>query len=211
MSSLNRNTIALFPNNPHTFIRASLLLIAVAGVMVSWASTTRADDLRDTQKTDSDAIKIVTSALGLEAWTKYSANPRAVGYGWASALGFEASYYDLGDSKFAKNRVLENNASEDVGRRVDVKLAVDLSTPITPGARVYSRVGVYLWDVDVNYNRSTREFNSSREGNSGLMGVGAALKVQDARLSFEYERLALGATADNRDPQRILMHVSSQF
>jgi len=187
------------------------LLLIVTGLIVCLVSSVRAADFRDDDKHDSDAIQIVTRALGLEELAQYSANSRAVGYGWANALGIEASYYDLGDSKFAKRAALDNNTENELGRRVDVKLAVDLSTPLAPRARLYSRVGVYLWDVDINYNRSARESNSLREGNSGMIGMGAALAVDGARLSFEYERLNPGAASDNRDPQRILMHVSSKF
>lgn len=214
MNSSNSNNLAVSAVDQDTHrdgpMLASLLAIFL-GLVVCLVSPVRAEDLRDDKKHGSDAIQIVTSVLGLEQLTRYSANPQAVGYAWPNSVGVEASYYDLGDSKFAKGRVLENNAAEDVGRRVNVKVAVDMSTPLAPGARLYSRVGVYLWDLDINYNRSTREFNSAGEGNSGLVGIGAALAIDGARLSFEYERLSAISTNDNRDPQRILMHVSSKF
>lgn len=192
-------------------ITLASLMFAFLGLVICLISPVRAEDLRSNEKQNSDAIQIVTSALGLERLTKYSANPRAVGYAWANAVGVEASYYDMGDSKFAKGRVLDNGTTEDIGRRVDMKLAVDLSTPVADGTRVYSRLGMYLWDVDFNYNRASRDFNSSGNGNSSLMGVGAMFAVDGGRLSFEYERLAFNQTSENRDPQRILLHVSSKF
>lgn len=160
---------------------------------------------------DRNAIEIVTTAFGLSRLTQYSANRNALGVAWARYFGMEASYFDLGNSKFAKSRVAENDAAENVGGRIDLKLAVDLSARLGAGSRLYSRVGVYVWDVDVNYNRVTNKWDASRGGNSQMVGVGAAYGEAAMRVSVELEQLNANSAITHRDQQRLLFNVSSKF
>jgi len=160
---------------------------------------------------DRNAVEIVTTAFGLERLTQYSANRNAVGVAWADYFGMEASYFDLGDSKFNKRRAVNSEFVEDIGGRIDLKLAVDFSAQLSGRSRVYSRVGVYLWDVDVNYNRVTHELEASRGGNSRMVGVGAAYGEEAMRVSVELEQVNANSIADSRDQQRLLLNLSSKF
>ena len=76
---------------------------------------------------------------------------------------------------------------------------------------MYSRVGVYLWDVDVNYNRVTHELDASRGGNSRMVGVGAAYGEDAMRVSVELEQVNANPVVESRDQQRLLLNVSSKF
>ena len=131
---------------------------------------------------DHNSIEIVTTAFGLERLNEYSANRNALGVAWANYFGLEASYFDLGDSKFIKRQATGSEFVENVGGRIDLKLAMDFSAPLSGRTRVYSRVGVYLWDVDVNYNRATHQLDASRGGNSRMVGIGAASRPRLARV-----------------------------
>lgn len=160
---------------------------------------------------DRNAVEIITSAFGLEQLTQYSANRNALGIAWADYLGVEASYFDLGDSKYNKRRAASSEFVEDIGGRIDLKLAMDFSAPLNGRSRLYSRVGVYFWDVDVNYNRVTHELDTSRGGNSRMVGVGAAYGEQAMRISVELEQVNTDPIVNNRDQQRLLLNVSSKF
>lgn len=160
---------------------------------------------------DGNAVEIVTTAFGLERLTQYSANRNALGVAWADYFGVEASYFDLGDSKFNKHRAASSEFAENVGGRIDLKLAMDFSAPVSGHSRLYSRVGMYLWDVDVNYNRVTHEWDASRGGNSRMVGIGAAYGEDAMRISVELERVNANQNIDNRDQQRVLLNVSSRF
>ncbi|MBI3774509.1 MAG: hypothetical protein HY273_02975, partial [Gammaproteobacteria bacterium] len=155
---------------------------------------------------DRNAVEIVTTAFGLERLTQYSANRNALGMAWADHFGMEASYFDLGDSKFNKRRAVNSEFVEDVGGRIDLKLAIDFSAPLSASSRLYSRVGVYLWDVDVNYNRVTHELDASRGGNSRMVGVGAAYGEAAMRVSVELEQVNANPVTDSRDQQRLLLN-----
>ncbi len=168
---------------------------------------------KDSERTgvDHNAVEIVTTAFGLERLTQYSANRNALGVAWAQFFGMEASYFDLGDSKFAKRRPVSGELVENVGGRIDLKLAVDFSAPLGGRSRLYSRVGMYLWDVDVNYNRVTHQLDTSRGGNSRMVGVGAMYGEDAMRISVELEQVNANPLADARDQQRLLLNVSSKF
>lgn len=160
---------------------------------------------------DRNAIEIVTTAFGLEQLTHYSANQNALGVAWAEYFGMEASYFDLGSSKYSKRRVGSGDPSENVGGRIDLKLALDFTARVSGRSRLFSRFGVYLWDVDVNYNRTTNQLDASRGGNSGMVGVGAAYGEEAMRVSVELEQINAASTADSRDQQRLLLNVMSKF
>jgi hypothetical protein len=157
---------------------------------------------------DHSNLEIVTSALGLERLTQYSANRNALGIAWANHLGMEASYFNLGESKLAKSR---GTNGDNVGGRVNVKLALDFSAPLSERSRLYSRVGMYLWEVDVNYNRLTNELDASREGNSRMVGVGAVYGTDPLRLGIELEHVNAVSYDDARDQHRVLFNVFSRF
>lgn len=197
------------PNGPNgsTMLRLKTVLFGLA-VLVSLPVHANKDAAG--ASADRNALEIVTTAFGLEQLTHYSANRNALGIAWTDYLGAEASYFDLGSSKFSKRGVSEDD-SEDIGGRIDLKLALDFTARMNGRSRVYSRFGVYLWDVDVNYNRTTNQLDASRGGNSGMVGVGAAYGKEAMRVSVELEQINAAATAGNRDQQRLLLNITSKF
>lgn len=156
---------------------------------------------------DASKLEIVTTALGMEQLTQYSANRNAVGIGWAKHFGMEASYFNVGDSKFAKHRAND----DDVGGRVNVKMALDISTPLNEHSRLYSRVGMYVWELDLNYNRTSNRLDVSRESNSGMVGVGAMYGEDWLRMGIELEQVNAVSFDDPRDQHRVLFNVFSKF
>ena len=186
-------------------------LAVVFGLVALVSVPAQANTDSEGAKVDRNAVEIVTTAFGLERLTQYSANRNALGVAWANYFGIEASYFDLGDSKFNKHQAPNSDFVENVGGRIDLKLAMDFSAPLGGGSRVYSRVGVYLWDVDVNYNRVSHQLDASRGGNSRMVGVGAAYGEDAMRVSVELEQVNANSIADSRDQQRVLLNVSSKF
>ena len=157
---------------------------------------------------DHSALEVVTTALGLESLTRYSANKNALGMAWAKYFGMEASYFDLGESKFTKRRSAN---SDNVGGRINLKLAMDVSTPLSEHSRLYSRVGMYLWEVDLNYNRATNTLDASRGGNSPMLGVGAVYGTDPLRVGIEVEQVNAVSYDDTRQQHRVLFNVFSKF
>jgi hypothetical protein len=186
------------------------MMCGLFGVAITTAHAK--DNEKDaSQPAKHSAVEIVTSALGLERFKDYSANQNAVGVGFADILGVEASYYDLGESKFARHQNSDSVTSENIGGRIDVKVAFDVAAPVSDRTRFYSRVGVYMWDVDMNYNRATHEFNAAQGGTSGVVGLGAAYGVEGMRLSVELEQLNNSPETVDRGRNRVLFNMSSQF
>jgi hypothetical protein len=181
---------------------------AVFGFAALMFAPTHADPSVHYSNVDHSNLEIVTSALGLERLTEYSANRNALGIAWAKHFGMEASYFNLGESKLVKNRATN---SDNVGGRVNVKLALDLSAPLSERSRLYGRVGVYLWEVDVNYNRATNELDASREGDSRMVGVGAVYGTNPLRVGIELEQVNAVSYDDARDQHRVLVNVFSKF
>lgn len=192
-------------------IMSQVKFFALLGVALLVSGSAHANKDAEGASADRNAIEIVTTAFGLEHLTQYSANHNALGVAWADHFGMEASYFDLGNSKFVKRRAGSSDLSENIGGRIDLKFALDLSARLSERSRVYSRVGVYLWDVDVNYNRVTNELDTSRGGNSSMLGVGAAYGQETMRFSVEVEQVNVNSLADNRPQQRLLLNVSSKF
>ena len=201
------NTACIHSRNSVTKIKFAVLFGLIALVSLP----AQANKVSEGAGVDSNAVEIVTTAFGLERLTQYSANRNALGVAWADYFGVEASYFDLGGSKFNKHRAASSELAENVGGRVDLKLAMDFSAPLSKRSRVYSRVGMYLWDVDVNYNRVTHEWDASRGGNSRMVGIGAAYGEDAMRVSVELERVNANQNVDNRDQQRVLLNVLSRF
>ena len=181
---------------------------AVFGLAALLVTLAHADPSVSYSNIEHSNLEIVTSALGLERLTQYSANHNALGIAWAKHFGMEASYFNVGESKFAKRQSV---GSDNVGGRVNLKLALDFSTPLSERSRLYSRVGMYLWEVDVNYNRSTNELDASREGNSGMLGVGAVYGTDPLRVGIELEQVNAVSYDDARDQHRVLFNVFSKF
>jgi len=193
----------------NSVLRINLAVLFGLAVLVSVPAQANKDS--EGTNVDHNAVEIVTTAFGLERLSQYSANRNALGVAWADYFGMEASYFDLGDSKFNKRRAASSEFVENIGGRIDLKLAMDFSAPLGGRSRLYSRVGVYLWDVDVNYNRVTHELDTSRGGNSRMVGVGAAYGEEAMRVSVELEQVNANSVADNRDQQRLLFNVTSRF
>lgn len=184
---------------------------ALLGLAVMFSVPAQANKDSEGANVDHNSVEIVTTAFGLERLNQYSANRNALGVAWANYFGMEASYFDLGNSKFIKRQAASSEFVENVGGRIDLKLAMDFSAPLSGRTRVYSRVGVYLWDVDVNYNRVTHQLDASRGGNSRMVGVGAAYGEEAMRMSVELEQVNANPVADSRDQQRVLFNVTSKF
>lgn len=177
-------------------------------ILVALAALPAQADTGENAYTNASKLEIVTSALGVEQLTRYSANRNALGMAWGKYFGMEASYIDVGNSRFAKR---PNTNSDDVGGRVNLKLAVDVSTPLSERSRLYSRVGMYMWEVDVNYNRATNRLDASRESNSGMVGVGAIYGEDWLRVGIELEQVNAVSFDDQRNQHRVLFNMSSQF
>lgn len=195
--------------SPCTF--STLTLVALFGLAAMVSMPLQANNESEKSNVDRNAVEIVTTAFGLERLTQYSANRNALGMAWADYFGMEASYFDLGDSKYNKRHAANSEFPENIGGRIDLKLAMDFSAPLNERSRLYSRVGVYLWDVDVNYNRATHELDASRGGNSRMVGIGAAYGEQAMRISVELEQINADTLVNYRDQQRLLLNVSSRF
>ncbi len=176
--------------------------MAGLAALLSMASHAESSDV------DHSKFEIVTTALGLERFTRYSANPEALGIAWAKYFGMEASYFSVGKSKFAARR---GASSDNVGGRGNFKLAVDFSAPLSERSRIYSRVGMYLWEVDVNYNRMTNELDASRGGNSSMVGLGAVYGTNPLRVGIELEQVNAAAFDDAHDQHRVLFNMFSNF
>ncbi len=177
-------------------------------ILIALAALPAQADAGENAYTDASKLEIVTSALGVEQLTRYSANRNALGMAWGKYFGMEASYFDVGNSRFAKHPSTNN---DDVGGRVNLKLAVDVSTPLSERSRLYSRVGMYVWEIDVNYNRSTNRLDTSRESNSGMVGVGAMYGEDWLRMGIELEQVNAVSFDDQRNQHRVLFNMSSRF
>lgn len=178
------------------------ILIALAAALPAQA------DASENAYTEASKLEIVTSALGVEQLTRYSANRNALGMAWGKYFGMEASYFDVGNSRFAKHPSTNN---DDVGGRVNLKLALDVSTALSERSRLYSRVGMYVWEVDVNYNRSTNRLDTSRESNSSMVGVGAVYGEDWLLVGIELEQVNAVSFDDQRNQHRVLFNMSSRF
>lgn len=178
------------------------------GLATLLSMSVHADLAESYTNVDASKLEIVASALGIQQLTQYSPNRNAVGVAWAKHFGMEASYFNVGESKFAKRR---STNSDDVGGRVNLKLALDVSTPLSDRSRLYSRVGMYVWDVDVNYNRATNRLDASRESKSGMVGVGAIYGEDRLLVGIELEQVNAVSFEDPRDQHRVLFNVVSKF
>jgi hypothetical protein len=186
---------------------AALCVLAMA----SLPRVAAAGELGASKKVEQNSLEILAAAFGLEHLKDYTANQNALGYGYKHRLGVEASYMDLGESRFAGQGPGEADDDSDVGGRVDLRLAMDVSAPVARGARVFSRMGVYFWDLDINYNRVSNDFNSSKGGNGQVVSVGAAYDARALRLSVEFEQVNRDSVIATRDINRVLFNVSSKF
>jgi hypothetical protein len=178
------------------------------GVAALFSLPSHAQSTTLASRAEHSHLEIVTTALGLERLTEYSANKNALGIAWSKHVGTEAAYFNVGESKFPKR---QSAAGDNVGGRGNLKLAVDFSTPLNEHARFYSRVGMYLWEVDVNYNRFTNELDASREGNSRMLGVGALYGTNSLRVGIELEHIDAVSFGAARDQQRVLFNAYSKF
>ncbi len=174
------------------------------GVVALFSMPTHADPA-SSSPVDHSAFEIWTSALSLERFTQYSADRNALGIAWAKHFGTEAAYVNLGESKFAQRQY------DNVGGRINLKLAMDFSTALGEQMRLYSRVGIYLWELDINYNRTTNALDASRAGNSRMLGVGAVYAVDPLRLGIELEQVDATSFNDARAQQRVLFNMVSKF
>ncbi len=181
---------------------------ALLGVTALLCMPVLAASIESAPTVDSSKLEIVTTALGMEELTQYSANRNALGITWAKYFGMEASYFDVGNSKFAKHHSV---SGDDVGGRVNLKLALDVSTPLGDRSRLYSRVGMYMWDVDVNYNRASNRLDASHESNSGMIGVGAMYGEDWLRVGIELEQVNAVSYEDPREQHRVLFNMYSKF
>jgi hypothetical protein len=183
-------------------------IVAAFALAALFSGATRAEPAADRTDVNHSRFEIVTTALGLERYTEYSAHREALGVAWAGHLGAEASYYGLGESRFATRR---GGSSDNIGGRAHVKLAVDLFAPLNERARIYSRVGMYLWEVDVNYNRLNNELDSSRAGISRMVGVGAVYGADPLRVGIELEQVNAEPIDGARDEHRVLFNLFSKY
>ncbi len=199
--------------NQHTSVasRAQSAVAIGAGVALFavLTPTALADSDPDSTSVTHSRFEIITNALGLEHWTEYPAREDALGRAWADHFGVEASYYGLGDSKFKERR--GGSSSENIGGRADLKLAMDVFTAVNDRARLYSRVGMYWWDVDINYNQLSNDLDSSNAGTSRLVGLGAVYGIDPLRFGIEWEQLDATQQDTARDEQRVLFSVYSKY
>lgn len=194
---------------PRYLVRLALCCALSATGILALAAQ---DTSNDATPAKHSSVEIVTSALGLERIKNYSANENAVGFGFAKHFGIETSYVGLGQSKFAQKKEADTRSAKDIGGRADVKLAFDIAAPLNSHARLYSRVGMYFWDLDVNYSLKTNKFYASQNGSSDLLGLGAAYGTDRMRFSTELERVN-SVTSDTgaRDLHRLVFIISSSF
>ncbi len=185
-----------------------LILFASTLAMIGMPAVA-ADDTEPTSVSGS-SFDIVTTALGLNRFRDYTANQNALGYGYKHRIGVEAAYEQLGESRFA-GATHGDGPSEDVGGRIDLRVAFDVSAPVTANTRIFSRMGVYYWDIDVNFNRTSNDFNSAQAGNGQVMSIGAAYDERTLRFSLELEQVDRNAVIPTRDSSRVLMNISSRF
>lgn len=189
--------------------RLGVLILALASAMAIPARAS--DESADRQgSVAGNKLDIITSAFGIDHLKDYSANQNALGLHVLHFVGFEASYVDLGPSKYAVRETIDSRY-ENIGGRVDLRLAIDWVAPVTQSTSLFSRTGMYLWDVDVNYNSATNELDSSHAGNGSALSVGAAYRGGRLRLSFELERRNPVSLVANRDARRMLFNVYSLF
>ena len=184
------------------------VLSAILSLAALFSIPSHAESTTLASRVEHSRLEIVTTALGLERLTEYSANKNALGIAWSKHVGTEAAYFNVGESKFTKR---QSAAGDNVGGRGNLKLAVDFSTPLTEHARFFSRVGMYWWEVDVNYNRTTNELDASREGNSRTLGVGAIYGTDSLRVGIELEHINADSFGAARDQQRVLFNAVSKF
>lgn len=190
------------PADLYISLRKRAVFAMLAAMLLSAA---QADPQPDSTRVGHTAFEIWTSALGLERYTQYSADLNALGVAWAKNFGMEASYVNLGDSKFAKQQ------NDNVGGRLNLKLAMDISTSLGERTRIYSRAGMYLWELDINYNRTTNRLDASREGSSRMAGVGAVFGRDPMRYGIELEQVNAVSFDDPRDQQRVIFNILSKF
>lgn len=185
-----------------------------AAVLMSAPASAAAEDgevANSNGSSNGSSLQILTSAFGLERLKEHTANQNALGVGFARIFGIEASYLDLGESKHAIRLVSEDGEKDNIGGRVDLRVAVDVSAPMTPSTRLFSRMGIYYWDLDVNYNRVTRELDASQGGNGQVVSFGAAYDAKSVRLSVEVEQLDSKSVIASRDANRVLFNMTSKF
>jgi hypothetical protein len=210
--ALERNyssaTAASRPRKRCTTIVVLLVWLAVFALAAMLPIVVHAEPAADRTDVDHSKFEIITNALGLERFTEYSAHRDALGIEWAHHLGMEAAYYGLGDSRFAEPRAA---VGDNIGGRANVKLAVDLIAPLNERARLYSRVGVYWWEVDVNYNRVNNDLNNSLGGTSRMIGVGAVYGADPLRFGVEIERLESDALSASGDEHRVWFNLFSRY
>ena len=209
MQNTLANKIFLAQKGSRTSALWTVIHAVILGQAVLFSISAHAESTEIHPTVEASKLEIVASALGIHQLTQYSPNRNAVGVGWAKHFGMEASYFNAGESKFAKRN--SASSSDDVGGRVNLKLALDLSTPLSDRSRVYSRVGIYVWDVDVNYNRATNRLDASRESKSGMVGIGAIYGEDSLLLGIELEQVNAVSFDDPRDQQRILFNMVSKF
>ncbi|MBI3776661.1 MAG: hypothetical protein HY273_14160 [Gammaproteobacteria bacterium] len=191
---------------PRAALRAKQCRRAVITTLAAmFLSPVHADPQPNYPNAGHSAFEIWTSALGLERYTQYSADQNALGIAWAKNFGVEASYINLGESKFAKQR------NDNVGGRLNLKLAMDISASLGERTRIYSRAGMYLWELDINYNRTTNTLDASREGNSRMAGVGVVYGTDPLRIGIELEQVNAVSFDDPRDQQRVIFNMVSKF
>lgn len=207
-----QNTLAKNNFRTQKGLRTSVIWSCIQAVLLGQAVllsiSAHAESTESHLTVEASKLEIVASALGIRQVTQYSPNRNAMGVAWAKHFGMEASYFNAGESKFAKRN---SASSDDVGGRVNLKLALDLSTPLSERSRVYSRVGMYVWDVDVNYNRATNRLDASRESKSGMVGIGAIYGEDSLLMGIELEQVSAVSFDDPRDQQRVLFNIVSKF
>lgn len=193
------------------WIRALALCAAVLTSAPANAAAEEGEVTNSNGGSSGNSLQILTSAFGLERLKEHTANQNALGVGFARIFGIEASYLDLGESKHATRLVGEDGDEDNVGGRVDLRVAVDVSAPMTRSTRLFSRMGIYYWDLDINYNRVTRELDTSQGGNGQVVSFGAAYDARSVRLSVEIEQLDSKSVIASRDANRVLFNMTSKF
>lgn len=188
------------------------VMAALFGAAAIIATPAHANTERnDSAATGADTLEIVTTALGIGNLKSHSANQNALGIGLGRRLGIEASYYPRGESKHAVRAGGESHEQDNVGGRMDVKVALDVSAPLTRATRLFSRMGMYYWDIDLNYSRMTSDLDASQAGNSRVLSFGAAYDARDVRVSLELEQVTPDTNLVQRDVNRMLFNISSKF
>lgn len=187
-----------------------------------------ADDLP--RKADATALAIKTfpythkksaiaNALDFDRLSEHSAlkiKGKAVGMELDENVGVEASYTGLSMGEVKYIRGLDDFQASDqgsLGRLVDLKLALDLPIATTKGyfARLYSKVGMYVWDLNALYQNAKNDIYTLEGNTSTVWGIGAAFGYEGLTYGVELENINLNGFVAGEELTRVLFNIGSKF